>query len=56
MRQIQNSLLVETEELDRKAEDKATDQIRSNSKVFYSFARSRQRAKAKVGPYKDTLT
>ena len=31
----------------------ATDLIKKNSKAFYAFARSHQRAKAKVGPFKD---
>ena len=31
----------------------ATQQIKTNSKAFYAYARSRQRAKAKVGPFKD---
>ena len=53
MRHIQSSLLEQTEERDRDAEKKATEQIRTNSKAFYSFTRSRQRAKVKVGPFKD---
>ena len=56
IRQIQSSLLDETEERERRDEEKATEQIRQNSKAFYSFARSRQRARVKVGPFKDPKT
>ena len=34
-------------------EDEAVFKIRSNSKAFFSFARSRQKVKAKVGPFLD---
>ena len=37
-------------------EDEAALRIKSNSKVFFSFARSRQRVKAKVGPFMDPTT
>ena len=38
------------------AEDEAVLRIKSNSKVFFSFARSRQKVKAKVGPFLDPDT
>ena len=47
-------LLEDTADKDRIEENKATEQIKKNSKAFYAFARSRQRAKAKVGPFKDS--
>ena len=53
IKHIESSLLEETQHRDKSAEKKATDQIRKNSKAFYAYARSRQRAKAKVGPFKD---
>jgi hypothetical protein len=37
-------------------EDEAVLRIKSNSKVFFSFARSRQKVKAKVGPFLDPET
>ena len=37
-------------------EDKAVFNIKTNSKVFFSFARSRQKTKAKVGPFVDPET
>ena len=37
-------------------EDKAVLNIRSNPKHFFSFARSRQKTKAKVGPFPDPTT
>ena len=37
-------------------EDEAVLRIKSNSKVFFSFARSRQKVKAKVGPFLDPTT
>ena len=36
-----------------KAEDDAVFKIKTNSKYFFSFARSRQNTKAKVGPFLD---
>ena len=51
---LEKYLLEDTAEKDRKGENKATEQIKKNSKAFYAFARSRQRAKAKVGPFKDS--
>ena len=37
-------------------EDEAVFRIKSNSKAFFSFARSRQKIKAKVGPFLDPKT
>ena len=37
-------------------EDEAVMRIKSNSKAFFSFARSRQKVKAKVGPFLDSET
>ena len=37
-------------------EDEAAFKSKSNSKVFFSFARSRQNGKAKVGPFLDPTT
>ena len=37
-------------------EDEAVLRIKSNSKAFFSFARSRQKVKAKVGPFLDPKT
>ena len=35
-------------------EDEALFWIKTNSKAFFSFARSRQKVKAKVGPFLDS--
>ena len=51
---LERFLLEDTAEKDRIDENTATEQIKKNSKAFYAFARSRQRAKAKVGPFKDS--
>ena len=37
-------------------EDEAVFKIKSNSKAFFSFARSRQKVKAKVGPFIDAAS
>ena len=37
-------------------EDEAVLRIKSNPKAFFSFARSRQKVKAKVGPFLDPST
>ena len=37
-------------------EDEAVLKMKSNSKAFFSFARSRQKVKAKVGPFLDPAT
>ena len=37
-------------------EDKAIQRIKANSKAFFSFARSKQNVKAKVGPFLDPST
>ena len=37
-------------------EDEAVMRIKANSKAFFSFARSRQKTKTKVGPFMDTAT
>ena len=37
-------------------EDEAVFRIKSNTKTFFSFARSRQKVKAKVGPFLDPLS
>ena len=37
-------------------EDEAVYKIKSNSKAFFSFARSRQKVKARVGPFLDPDT
>ena len=37
-------------------EDEAVFRIKSNTKAFFSFARSRQKVKAKIGPFLDPLT
>ena len=54
MKALEKYLLEDTAEKDRRDENKATEQIKKNSKAFYAIARSRQRAKAKVGPFKDS--
>ena len=50
---IQQSLLDDSENTEREEERKATENIKQNTKAFYSFARRKQRAKSKVGPFKD---
>ena len=37
-------------------EDEAILRIKSNSKAFFAFARSRQKVKSKVGPFLDPTT
>ena len=37
-------------------EDEAALRIKTNSKAFFSFARSRQKAKSKIGPFLDPTT
>ena len=39
--------------MNRKEEDEAIIRIKENPKCFFSFAKSRQKTKAKVGPFLD---
>ena len=54
--EIEKQLHAEYTATSNMEEDEAVFRIKSNSKVFFSFARSRQKVKAKVGPFLDPDT
>ena len=56
MWEIEKQLSSDYTAISNMEEDEAVLRIKSNSKVFFSFARSRQKVKAKVGPFMDPST
>ena len=56
MWEIEKQLKADYTAINNMEEDEAILRIKSNSKVFFSFARSRQKIKAKVGPFLDPST
>ena len=53
MWELESQLTDDFQASTNREEDEAVMRIKSNSKAFYSFARSRQKVKAKVGPFMD---
>ena len=53
MWELESQLEADYNAVNSMEEDEAVLRIKSNSKCFYSFARSRQKVKAKVGPFLD---
>ena len=56
MWEIEKQLSADYTAINNMEEDEAIFRIKSNSKAFFSFARSRQKVKAKVGPFLDPAT
>ena len=53
MWELENQLEADYSAVNSKEEDEAVFRMKSNSKYFFAFARSRQQVKAKVGPFLD---
>ena len=56
MWELERQLKADYTAISNMQEDEAIHRIKSNSKTFFSFARSRQKVKAKVGPFMDPST
>ena len=56
MWELETQLSADYQSSTSREEDEAVFRIKSNSKAFFSFARSRQKIKAKIGPFMDPIT
>ena len=54
--ELQEQLLHDYSAMNSLEEDRAVLNMKSNPKAFYSFAKSRQKTKSKVGPFLDPTT
>ena len=54
--ELEQQLLEDYTAVNRQEEDKAVFNMKTNPKVFFSFSKSRQKTKAKIGPFIDQTT